>query len=207
MTFDEIIVHTRDILNFNPNQVNADFTDAQIKRAINFCLSAEIDRMKHVAHPAYFLAYQDFTWAAGAETQALPLALVDLDHIAFYDITSDSTGPGVKLGLMWEDRETLRWGSSAPSNDRTIRCVYYARPQKLVGGSDVPTLLPPEYHEILGWSAAIYMRRMADEEAPMQWLAYLEERRIDLTKRLSRRPAGTPNRILQAVFETFGLDT
>lgn len=202
MNFGEIQTHTKDILNFNPAQANADFTVDQLKRAINFCLSAEVDRVKLHAHPAYFLASQDFTWTSGAETQALPTGMQGYDFIRFYDVTDDSTGPGNALALPWENRTTLRWGTSGPSSARTIRAVYYARPATLVSDADVPDLLPPEFHEIICWSAASYLRMMADEDAPGRWLVYLEERRLDMIKRMSRRPAGTPSRVVQEVIDS-----
>ena len=180
-------------LNFNTGQVNQDFTDAQLNTALNRAYAREVQFASSEGTRRYFAAVLNITWPANQLTLTLPPALQGKTLTRFADVTHGEPGReinfsefGVGSGIFWLDANTLQFGTTAPGQDRTFRVFYYAAPNTLVLDADVPNLVPTAFHELLVWSAAIWLRAMADEAAPQAWVAQRDELRMNYWKLVGR---------------------
>jgi hypothetical protein len=182
------------ILNFNPGQNDQDFTPAQLNDALSRSYKHETGRARQQGGRDYFLAATTFTWPASQAELTLPANVKRRSLLRFEDISS-GTEPGSLLlfsrdgsagDLRWATRNSLRWGTSGPATEKTIRCIFFEEPLTLASDDDEPELIPDTWHELLAWSAAIELRRMADESAPEQWLLHQQELRHGLWKDASR---------------------
>ncbi len=180
-------------LNHNDGQTDQDFSDARLNDNINWAYRREVRGAKLEGVRSYFTKNDSFTWAADAVTQTLPLNLRRKQIVVFKDITSNDPGQkltvsadGARGGVHWVDNNTLQWGTSGPGATKTIRAFYLADAEKLTDDADEPELIPEEMHELIVWSAAVYLRTVADEFAPPGWLAALTEARMDYHKYVSR---------------------
>jgi len=167
-----------------------DFTETQVKKAINSRYALECLHGQQQGRRTWFHRVQSFTWAASSTTLVLPPSVSQAGIMTFEDITDRDPGYPLPSLVFWLDSRTLQWGDTSPGSARTIRATYFARPVDMVSGSDEPELIPPEYHMLLVWSAAIYLRQKADEGAPPAWLEQLNEERLNYWKAISRpRPS------------------
>lgn len=193
MNFLELQTEVKDLLNFNSGQTDQDFTTTQVKNAINRAYDREIVRARQHAMKAYFQKTDTLSWPASQLTMPLPANLKYKDLIRITDTTN--ADPGYELvfddtaqtaDVFWKDSNTLQWGSAGPSQAKTLRFEYIASAVKMVADIDEPLLLPPEFHELLVWSAAIDLRRRADEASPGEWQAAYKELQTDLWKHVMR---------------------
>jgi len=193
----ELKQQTAEILNFNPRQVNQDFTVSQITRALNRAYAREVAYAEQEGSRRYFMAQQEATWPANDLRFVLPAGVAQKGLIKMDNITNGNVGrpmlfsdSGLNGELFWVDHRTLQYGSSAPGEDIDIRFTYYSQAEDLVHELDEPSLLPPPFDQILPWTAAIDLRRAADEGSPQEWKEHREELRIDFWKFVARgRPA------------------
>lgn len=186
MRFSELISEVQDLLNFNPSAADQDFTEAQVKKALNIRYGLECNMGQMHGRRTWFHRVQSITWTSGEETLLLPSSVSQAGIMKLEDITDRDPGYPLPETVFWKDSKTLQWGDTAPGSDRTIRVTYFARPVDLVAAGDEPELIPPEHHMLLVWSAAIYLRQKADESVPQTWLEQHYEERLNFWKAMSR---------------------
>src|SRR3990167_5296943 len=131
VNFGQIQDEVKDLLNFTP-AADQDFTDAQIKSAINICYRKEITLGKQNGSREWFKATTSFTWESGDVTRSLPENVRGRELISFTNITSLDPGYVINFAneyqqggeIFWLDRDTLQWGTEGPGSDQTIRVIY-----------------------------------------------------------------------------------
>jgi hypothetical protein len=209
MNFTELQDRLKFILNFNDTQTDQDFTNARIKQALNFSYESEINRAQAEGSRRYFRAVREIEWVADELTYTLAYPLDQRGLIRITDITN--TDPGYALvfdengfhgDVFWKDRNTIQWGTQGPNAGKTLRVEFYTRPIAMVEDNDEPELIPPQFRELLLWSAACWLRDIADDDmgTPQSWQRRLDEWRIDFWKYLSR---GRPTDDVPAVTNTY----
>lgn len=193
MNFKELQDELALVLNFTPDTVDQDFNSTQLQSQLNSAYMREVRQAKQNAGYAYFRNYFDFIWPANALTYDLGNQIAWQDFDSFYDITSSEPGYRLIVGdvpgqtdIWWQTPTILQWGTIGPGSERTLRVRYLAKAEKMLNDIDEPQLIPPEYRELLVWSAAVYLRTIADEMAPQAWLGKLEELQHDFWKGLSK---------------------
>ena len=208
MNFGELLTELKDLLNFDSNQIHQDFSDAQLKRALNQAYLREVRKARQQGSRNYFLDTTTFTWTSGESTYTLVDPLNKASIIELRDVTDGEVVDTIHFtdSFRWADRNTLEWLDSGPSSDRTIRALFLELPVDMAADGDVPSLIPREFRELLVYSAAVELRLRADEEAPRSWAAHLDDTRMDYWKHLSLgRPASNQARIsLPSDFDDFG---
>ncbi len=195
MNFGELQDQVKFLLNFNDGATDQDFSLTRIKQAINMAYKREVNRAQQHGNRDFFTAYEDHTWSSGESTFTLPASIKKRSGkiVRFEDVSSTGLGTLLDIGtrasdglVVWRDRETLYWGDSGPSEDKTIRIIFLSDAQDLATDADEPSLIPPAFHELIVWSAAVFLREVADEEAPPSWKRRLEDLQDDFWKALSR---------------------
>lgn len=183
------------ILNGNDNQSATEYGPARRLQALNAAYNREWNEIQlHVSRAAK-LATFEFTWPASAQTCVVPAELQGKTVYAFYDVTVATTQPP-RLIVSYRDQNTLEWYPSGPSEAKTIRAVYIPTPNKLVNPIDEPSLILPQYHELLCWSAAMWLVEIMDREAsPSVWQDKYEALLLQAIKGMSNRPLGDPTTI------------
>ena len=197
------------LLNFNEDQADQDFTTAQLNRAIQYAYQDEVRQAKLEGQMRHFKKTTSVTWTASTPTLTVPSTLQGKALIALWDVTN--ADPGTRLivrdnsyeggDVFWLDNSTLQWGSDGPSSDTTVRFEYMAEPETLISDAEEPQLMPISHHWLIVWSAAIYLRTVADEGAPQAWLAKQREFRLGFWKWLSR---GKPYSDIPSVSNSLG---
>jgi len=198
------------ILNMNPKQTNQDFigptgnTNKYLDEAINEAYRAVVNEAMLECGYDWFKRVYSFTWAADADTQQVPDDILGKDILELRDTTDDEMGTPLVFcdywvdgAIHWEDRKTLRWGTTGPSRITTISAVCLENPQDLVSDNDEPFLIPVRFRDIISWKAAILLRTMADELAPESWILRFIELQEQLHTTLARgKPSmNNPSRI------------
>ena len=177
------------MLNFNAGQTNQDFTDAQLNDSLYRAYRREVRMAKLEGEKSWWLAFQDFTWAASTTTITAP-DVMKQGFLTLRDVTEDEVGEEVQFSssgtggdVFWKDRNTLQWGTQGPGSERTLRVFYKARMEKWAADDDSPAIMPEEYHELIVYSAAIELRDFADNgQVPQRWLQERQETRFDYWK-------------------------
>lgn len=185
MNFVQLQDRVKFVLNFTDGQVNADFTDTRIKQAINFAYQKEVSRGKQEGQKSFFKKYQDMTWPSATVEFTLPKALWGKQIYHVEDITENNPGEPILRYVHAVTNHSWQWGMSGPGSDRTLRVYYLAEAIDMEEDDDMPELIPDHMHELLVWSAAIFLRQVADEEAPREWHMERESLRMDYAKWLS----------------------
>jgi hypothetical protein len=180
------------ILNFNDGQTDQDFSAARLKQALNFAYNREIQRAVLEGSKRYWKRAVDISWPADQVTLPLPSTVKKKAIYRIQDVTDDSIGAalifsdyGLTGDVFWKDHNTLQWGVSGPGSARTLRVFYVADTVDMVSDGDEPELMPEPFHEVILWSAACWLRTIADEAPPQAWLMQLNELRMDLWKYVS----------------------
>lgn len=208
MNFKELQDEVSELINFNSLQADQDFSATQIKNAINRAYAREYRKARQEGIRSFFFAYRDLTWDNGSLTMSLPEGMRGAQICKITDVTDDSSGSGYHIvvydggdppegspswtsqsfsgAVFWKDRNTLQWGTSGPSEDKTLRFEFMAEPEKMANDDDVPELIPSDHHELIFYSASIDLRTRADEMAPPSWMSEREELRMDFYKDVSR---------------------
>lgn len=170
------------LLNFNQGQANQDFagpandTNFHVDWLLNESGREEL-RLAKLVYKAPFKQRHALTWAASTSTLDIPEALREGQVIAVMDETALSPGSVVNFSEEYVGVDGIyrysseKWGwYPTPSSARTLSVLYLAGWVSLVAEAQVPTVIPQDLHGLLCWSAAILGRRVADQEAPAQWL-------------------------------------
>lgn len=200
---------TQNILNANPLQVDADFTDSQLTWAINEAASDELNQAKMETNPLFFLRPYRFTWPSNQEQYVLtgtPLEYAEV--FRFYIIQSRNTDKErrVKIDFEYRDSKTLFWRYyQGPSGDSLIEALYWPAANFLVEDTQEPDWIAPSYRNLLAWSAAILLREIADESAPGNWYRRRDALRYNWWNSVNSRPEHDVARV-QNHDETFNLE-
>jgi hypothetical protein len=154
----------------------------------------------------FFYQTYNFTWSSCAATYSIentPLEYMDM--YIFQDIT-DGENRGYDLNLQWRNNKTLYWGDEdGPSRATTVRCTYVGNAEWLDADGDQPSLIMPSHRDLLALSAAVLLRKIADEQAPGSWMQELNERRLAWWKAMQARPRDNIAQV-RSLTMTDGLD-
>lgn len=184
------------LLNAEENAADQAFNTSRLNKALDQAYEREWERAKLHANLEHAKMYTSYDWPAAQFRLALPDALAHKTIIDIYDITNGEPGSllTVRADYIWADRGTLQWCStSGPSSALVIRLFYEAVAEPLLNDEAVPVLVPPQFHQLLVWSAGCMLRTGADETAPASWLVERDDLRIDCYKHLSRgKPLSAP---------------
>lgn len=182
------------VLNFNEDQPDQDFTAARLNKALQYAYEDEVRQAKLEGQLRWFKANTEFTWPASQTTLTLPPTLQRAGLIEFWDITSNDPGVPITIrenwqqggDLHWLNFDTLQWGEDGPASATTLRVDFMAYPEKLLNDQQSPILIPIDYHHLIVWAAAVYLRDIADEAVPQRWDRKHREIQMDYWKFLSR---------------------
>ena len=200
MNFLELQTEVQDWINFTAGVSDQDFSTDQIKRAINQAYKREVRKGRQEGGSNWFRKNMPQTWAASTTTLTLSDIFNQTNLLWVEDVTDSDPGYQVSIGtdsfsnseIFWLDNRTLQYGDSGPSTARTLRFHYMARPVDMVNDAEIPDLVPDDFHELLVLSAGVYLRYKADEMAPGEWKAALDEVRMDYWKEIALgRPRST----------------
>lgn len=191
------------LVNFTEGVADQDTTTARLNKMIQQAYNQEVERAKLASHRRFWQMNQDVTWLADSATYSLPTSLRGKTLIDILDTTEGEPGISLLFGessnsvgdVSWKDKDTLQWSStSGPSSDRTIRFTYEAAAETLLDDESTPALVPPQFHYLIAWTAAILFRMIADEQVPRDWRVEQNEMRLDFYKHVGRgRPlSSTP---------------
>lgn len=190
-------------LNVTEGEADQDFSEARLNAALQYAYNQEVEKGKQHGFAAWFKKTATFTWPAGQLQVTLPDSVVRSNVIAFYDITSSEPGTLFVVqqererggSAWWYEHDKLNWaGNTAPTTAKTLRVFYLANAETLANDAQSPQLIPPQFHQLVVIAAAVHLREVADESAPLSWLKTLEDWRFDFWKSISKgRPfADTP---------------
>jgi hypothetical protein len=194
------------LVNFTESIADQDFVTTRLNKAIAQIYSREVELGKVNGSRKYFQMRNDsYTWLADQQTFTIPESLQGKTFIDINDITSGEPGSSLNGSYFWADRKTLQWSTvGGPGSDVSLRFVYEATAEVLLGDDAEPQLIPPQFHWLLVWGAAILLRKAADEAAPKDWKDELEALQVNYYKHVSRgRPTSVPNSI-RSVSESGG---
>lgn len=215
MNRQEIIANAKLKLNYNSTQTDVDFQDADFVSGLQEVYVSECNIALDTALFNHFKRYVDFTWSANEVTKEIPDQIKGKIIIELSDVTSSSIGEVFEFGerdgygyLFWKDKSTLQWGTTGPSTDTTVRAVYVEIPEQLQTDTSVPALIPSQFHYLLTWSLAVYMKELAEEVAPAEWKEKLIEQRRQLYRFLEKgKPMSDPPAIRPLHLTTGGFGT
>lgn len=186
------------ILDNNDSQADSSFSAARVKDAVNWAYRDEVRHVYLEGNERWFFTTQDFSWPLNQVTFKIPDDIEKKNIIWIQDVTSRDPGEYVIFGpenhtsrLHWKDSRHLQWGTNGPAEAKTLRFGFYPNPLDLSDDGDEPILLPELYHELIAWSAAIFLLDVADRQAPLSWLSRQRDMRIDLWKHVSKGRPGT----------------
>lgn len=185
MNRDQIIANAKLKLNYNSTQTDVDFQDEDFVTGLQEVYNDEVLKGSDTALYNNFKRLTTFTWADGEVTVEVPTEIQGKTILKMIDITGNSDlGDELQFGdygefgqVFWKDKKTLQWDTTGPSSDRTIQVQYIEVPEQLLSPASVPELLPEQFHYLLTWSLAIYMKELAEELAPLEWQQKLVEQR------------------------------
>lgn len=193
MNRDELKTLTALILNHNEGQTDQDFTAAQINTAIGQAYNEELIEMAENSLMEHLISTYEFVWTSGTVTKALPSSIEGKLLLRLANVTNNDLGDrllfssyGADTDLFWKDKSTMQWGTTGPSSDTTIRATYIATAESLVTGTSVPFLIPLQFHHLLAWTAACWLKDVAEETSPGIWLMRVQKTRERLWKYMSR---------------------
>jgi len=183
------------ILNANDTQTTTEYNQTRRYQAINAAYAREWNEIQQHVARASKVRHMDFTWPSGQGTLPLPSELVGKTIFAFYNVTNQSVQPP-RLIVRMRDAVTLEWGDAGPGADVSMRAEYIAAPSLLQQPSDSPDLILPQYHELIAWSAAIWLAEILDREAaPGLWRERREALLLQAIKGMSTTPLGDGTQI------------
>jgi hypothetical protein len=207
MNYTELQDRLKFVLDFNDTQTDGAFTAARIKQALNMAYEREVNKANEEGSQRYFKGTVEFVWPSAQLTYQLTPPLSKRGLIRITDVTESDPGRrivfsenGLNGDVFWKDRNTMQWGTQGPGANRTLRAEYFAKPWPMDADDDEPDLIPEQFHELLVWSAAVFLRTVADESPPMRWVSERDEFRIDFWKYLSR---GRPMSDVPTVSNTY----
>lgn len=202
------------LLNFTEGDADQDFAKARLNKLLDRAQNLEVERAKLHGGKAYFQgATANFTWAASAQTLAVPSSLQGPSIIDVYNITSGEPGLPLVFGddaysggdVFWKDKDTWQWSTvGGPGSALTLRGYYEQVASDLQDDEDEPDLIPSQFHYLLVWTAACLGRAGADDRIPQDWKDERKEMRLDFYKHVSK--ARPKSRVTVMTPEDSGLE-
>lgn len=167
----ELRTYLSTVLNFNSSSTDADFSTTQLNQAIQLAYNrCVVDAQQHGTRK-FFLKTVQFTWPSGQLQYQLTNTASNTSTISIRDVTDAEGGPGYPVDLWWKEHNVLQWATTdGPSENRTIELHFLASAEDLLSDGTVPLLVPLQFHELIIWEAAIWLREVADETAPGAWV-------------------------------------
>ncbi len=164
------------ILDFT-NQPDQVFVN-QFMAVLNYVYTWEVANFTNAVEPAFRKRYYDITWPSGQVTYSVPAVLRNSQLLGVYNITANNTiGPKQVIGrdsdeatIFFLDGNTLQWAKDGPSSDQVLRFEYFPAAETLLLDTDIPALIPPQYHYLLSWRVAAVMKTMRSGMVPQAWL-------------------------------------
>lgn len=209
MTLAEMRNELAFILNVDEAQANQDFTTARLNRALNYADNTETEKAKQNGYTLWFKRVQPFTWPISTPQATPPAVIHRTNTAAVYNVTNSDPGyrfiitEGPDLGgdAFWFDNKTLQWqgvNAVGPSTNLSLRFFYLGNAVQMVTDEDESALIPPQFHWLLVWSAACWLKQVADERIPETWQKTLLDWQQDFWKFLSKaRPMDSVQTIRQ----------
>ena len=191
------------ILNFNPSGTDQDYTTAQANQGLQEAYNDEVILVSENGLLDHLKSYHEFTWTSSLVTLELASTLKSKLLIELRDITDSSVGDriifaGYGFGgdVFWKDKTTMQWSTTGPSSDRTIRATFIAVAETLQDDTSVPQLIPVQFHPLLAWGGAAWLKDLAEESYPVSWEKRIQRMRESLWKFMSRgKPISDPPRV------------
>lgn len=189
MTRLELADFTKFILSPNSRQAtNNLFVPADLINGLQRAYEREWNKFRGVATKSQVVMSHQFTWAAGEPSKAVPALLRDRIIHSIYDITDNPNGLGLRTVFYFEDlTKLMRWPSTTgtpgqgPFRDTLLRALFKPYVEKLEADDQTPVLIPPDHHQLLGWSAAVELVEIANGDAavPTTWRDRLSDLQTD----------------------------
>lgn len=182
------------LLNFTEGTADQDFVTNRLNKGLDRAYNQIVERAKLHGGSAYFRGVTaNFTWAASAQTLAVPVTVSQFTIEDVYNITAGEPGFPLVFGndaaggdLFWKDNVTWQWGGTGgPGSAMTLRAVVQQTAENLTELAE-PQLIPAQFHWLIVWQAAVLMRLAADEKAPADWKEQFRELTLDYQKYVSR---------------------
>jgi hypothetical protein len=192
------------LLNVTEKGTAQDFVTKRLDKSLDRAYNQVVERAKLHGNSEYFRGVSaEFTWTAGAQTLTVPTTVTPYALEDIYDVTNGEPGYPLQFGhdaaggqLFWRDNETFQWGTrGGPGAAMTLRAVYQKIAENLTEDAE-PELVPPQFHWLIVWQAAVLLRLAGDEKAPAAWNQQLANLELDFYKHMSRgRPLSMTNTI------------
>lgn len=189
MTRKELEDFTRLILLPNSRQsTNGTFITSDLTAAVQRAYEREWIKFRAVATKSQCVMSTTFTWPAGEVAFQVPRILQNRRVHSLFDITDNPTGIGLRTVVYFEDlTKLMRWPSTVgtpgtgPFRDTLFRALFFPNVETLDSPDQSPELIPPDHHQLLGWSAAVELVEIAngDSSAPATWRDRLTDLQTD----------------------------
>lgn len=187
-------------VSFDDDEADQDFTSKRINIALQETYQDEVRQAKLEGRASWFRKTSFLEWPASQVQLVLPSTLSRRGLLAIWDATNGDTGSRLSIadtssdgsGIWWYDNQTLQYGESGPSSALTLRIEFEAEaeflgdPNTTAGDANEPQLIPPDYHMMLVWGAACFLKDVGDEQAPQRWVLRHREMQKDYWKLLSK---------------------
>jgi len=154
-------------------------------------------------NPDYYITSGSVSTTANVEFTDLPSTctllkkLTDSDgntvkhnHDSQFDHTATSTEP-----LRFDVKGRKIWWNPKPDTVYTYTAYYHYQPTDLSADSDVPEL-PPNFHDILAYGAAV-KSRLAKDEQIAEYMAIYEQKKQNLLHQIGISQTNNPRRVLR----------
>jgi hypothetical protein len=170
MTRGEIETFTKFIMLPNSRQAtNSVFTPTDITNAVQRAYEREWNEFCIIATRSQVVVSHQFTWPSGQISMPMPRLLQGRIIHSFFDITDNPQGIGLRTVFYIEDlTKLMRWPSTVgtpgtgPFRDTLLRAFFLPHAEALESADQTPVLIPPNHHQMLAWSAAVELVRIAD---------------------------------------------
>jgi hypothetical protein len=170
------------------NATNGPFAAADITNAVQRAYEREWNKSRIQLTRSQVVMSTQFTWPSGAISMNMPLLLRGRIIHSIYDITDNPHGIGMRTVFYIEDvSKKMRWPSTVgtpgtgPFRDTLLRAFFMPQVEVLDQATSEPGLIPVDYHQLLGWSAAIELSEITggDKSVPATWRNRLEDLQTD----------------------------
>ena len=182
------------IVNVDEGTANQDFSTSRLNKAIQWCYDEEVRKAKLRGQVRWFKKTAQITWPASQVRLKLPTSLSKRNLVGLWDFTNADPGYPIVVretsldggDCWWFDNDTLQWGTTGPSSAVTVHIEYLEDAEFLASDSNEPDLIPTDYHKMIVWGAAVFLRAVGDEAPPAFWVQQHSELQMDYWKFLSK---------------------
>ena len=186
-------------VNVTEGTADVDFATTRLNKFLDRGYNYLVEKAKLQSSRNLWVTFVDITWPASTLRFTLPTEIHGKVYIATLDVTGGEPGVRFDAGpdFTWAGTHVWQWpGTAGPGAAKTIRVFYEAVAESLISDESVPVLVPPQYHWLIVWQAALLMRTLADDRVPTGWREEYNEMFLDYLKHVSRgRPLTSTPRI------------